>query len=167
MVFEADGIRDEAGGKGFFEGAELGAGEPGGGDFHFETAEVKSTRGGLGANADGESFRGEASRGEILRDILTHAAAEGGEEKFCRRHALVGRAVFHGLVEDDAVVTGFCGEARASVVIQRDFQNKLLVCGLGCKRRAIVMKSPKQREPGKKAQVTAGRCARRHVCIGV
>lgn len=71
---------------------------------------MEGTRGGLGPGANGESLRGKAVSREVLRDNLTDAPAERGEEEFGRRHPLVGSAVFDGLVEDDTMVAGLGGE---------------------------------------------------------
>ena len=144
LVLETDGVLDETGGEGVFEGADLAVGEAGDGDFDEEAAEVEGAGGGLSPAANGESPGGEAARGEVLGDILADAAAEGGEEEFGGGHALVGSAVFDGLVEDQAMMAGLGGEARSSIVVQRDLQNTLLVCQLSCKRKAIVRRRRKQ-----------------------
>ena len=109
-MLEADGVLDETGGEGLFQGAELAVGEAGNCDLDLKIAEMEGTRGGLGADANGESLRVEAVRGEVLRHNLTDATAERGEEEFGRRHPLVGSAVFYGLVEDDAMVAGLGSE---------------------------------------------------------
>ena len=80
-------------------------------------AEVELAAGGLGFDANFESFGGEAAGGEVLGNLLTDASAERGEEELGGGHALVGGSVFGGLVEQDAMVARLHGEASATVVL--------------------------------------------------
>src|ERR1700683_3300727 len=82
FVFKADGVVDEASGKGVFEGAQLTFVEAGDGDIDVEITEAKRPGGRLGSDADRKTRGGKAAKAEILRYVLADAAAERNQKQF-------------------------------------------------------------------------------------
>jgi hypothetical protein len=124
-VFEGDGGLDEANRERFLEYAQLALIQAGDDDFDLKIPEAKGARGGTGLGADQQALGRDAAELQVLGDILADTAAERDQQQFGRGHAVVGRSVFGGLIELDAVLAGFRGKAGAAIVLQGDFQNAL------------------------------------------
>jgi hypothetical protein len=91
--------------------------EAGDDDLHLKFTEVERARGRLRMDADLESLGRKFASAEVLHHILADAAAEGGEQQFSGRHALVGGSVFGGLVEHNPVMPCLRGEGCSTGVL--------------------------------------------------